>query len=244
MPIGATIGAVGAIGGALISSSAASKAAKQQAAGQRAAMNESVAANEAGWSDIKAELNPYLDIGKSALPQLMEFTNGGPNTDAMLSALEKYPGYQFAIGQAKNAINADAAIKGSRVSGNQTQGAVDYAIGAAGSLFDKYLGQLTNNAQIGQTASGMYGNFRANTANNIANAKSQGQIGMANAKAAGTAAQGQIWSGMVGDLAGIAGNVAGGNPQSWLNKPISSIWSSSAGSNVVKEAGAIGPRYG
>ena len=240
MPIGATIGAVGAIGGALISSSAASKAAKQQAAGQKAAMEQSVDATQSGWNDVKNELNPYLEIGKQALPQLQEFTQGGPNTDAMLAALEKYPGYQFAIGQAKNAINADAAIKGSRVSGNQTQGAVDYAIGAAGSLFDKYLGQLQNNVQIGQNASNMYGNYRTAAAANIANAKSSGQIGMANAKASGTAAKGQIWSGAIGDVAAIAGNVAGANPSSWLNQPISSLWSSSSGSNNIKEAGAIG----
>lgn len=230
MPIGAAIGAVGAIGGSLISSSAAKSAAKTQARGQQAAQKN----YEAAMLDIKNQLQPYMDVGQNALGELSGLILGGPNADNMLAALENYPGYKFAVEQAKKSLNADAARMGSRVSGNQIAGGIDYMLGAAGGLFDKYLGNLQGLTGVGQQAVGNYTAAKANMAQNIS-----GTItGAANAKASGQAAVGNIWGNglaQVGQIAGYygtgganggggTGGTGTGGGTTWLSQPISSLW--------------------
>lgn len=221
MPIAAAIGAVGAIGGSLVQSSAAKKATKQQAAGQKA----SQANYEAAMADIKGQLDPYMQVGQQGLSELSSLILGGPNADAMMASLENYPGYKFAVEQAKKGINADAAMKGSRVSGNQTQGAIDYMLGAAGGLFDKYLGNLSNLTGIGERATQNYTLAKSGMAEKISGA----MTGAANAKASGTAATGQIWGNAADQIGGLAMYTAKQNPGSWLNEPVSSLWKSGKG---------------
>ena len=230
MHIGAAIGAVGAIGGAVISSNAASKAAKTQAKGQQAAQKN----YEASMLDIKNQLQPYMDVGQSGLNELSGLILGGPNADAMMASLENYPGYKFAVEQAKKSLNADAARMGSRVSGNQIAGGIDYMLGAAGGLFDKYLGNLANLTGIGQTATSNYVAAKSGMAQNI----SKTITGAADAKASGQAAVGNIWGdglAQVGKIAGYYGtggaNGGGGTGgtgnnggTTWLSQPISSLW--------------------
>ena len=222
------VAAVAAVAGGVISSQAAGKAAKQQAAGQAAAQKSA----EEGFADIKGQLNPYMEIGKQALPLLSSFSiggpGGGPNAEAMMSALEQYPGYQFAIGQARKSLDANAAKLGSRVSGNQLQGAMDYAVESASGLFDKYLGNLTNLTTIGQNATNTYTAARGNMSQQV----QQAQVGAANARASGTVGKGNAWANTASQIGKIAGGAAGGafgaGAQSMMNAPVSSLWSSSA----------------
>jgi hypothetical protein len=230
MPIGAAIGAVGAIGGSLISSSAAKSAAKTQARGQQAAQKN----YEASMLDIKNQLQPYMDVGGTALSDLSGLILGGPNADNMLAALENYPGYKFAVDQAKKSLNADAARMGSRVSGNQITGGIDYMLGAAGGLFDKYLGNLKDLTGVGQNAVNTYSAAKSGMSQNISNTIT----GAADARASGQAAVGNIWGNGLNQMGQIAsygasggfnqggqqGGGTGGNSGSWLSKPISSLW--------------------
>jgi len=223
MPIGATIGAVGALGGALISSSAAKKAAKTQAAGAAAAQ----ATQKANLADIKGYLQPYMDAGSQALPQLTQAILGIGNGDSasMMQALENYPGYQFAIKQGMQGINSEMAKQGSRLSGNQAAGMIDYLKNSASSLFDKYLGNLSGLTGMGERGVTTYANAATGTANNV----SQLQTDAAAARASGQAANGQVWGNFAANtLPSMIGRAAAKTPDSWLNKPIQSLWQSSA----------------
>lgn len=223
MPIGATIGAVGALGGALISSSAAKKAAKTQAAGALAAQQT----QQANLADIKNHLQPYMDAGTQALPQLTQaiLGIGNGNSDSMMQALQNYPGYQFALKQGMQGLNAEAAKQGSRLSGNQLAGAIDFMKNSASSLFDKYLGNLSGLTGMGERGVSTYAQAATGTANNV----SQLQTDAANARASGQAANGQIWGNFAANtLPSMIGKVAARTPDSWLNKPIQSLWQSSA----------------
>jgi hypothetical protein len=245
MPIGAVIGAVGAIGGAVISSNAAKKSAKTQAAGAAAAQ----ATQQANLADIKGHLQPYMDAGSQALPQLTQAITGigNGNSESMMAALANYPGYQFALKQGMQGLNAEAAKQGSRLSGNQLAGAADFLKNSASSLFDKYLGNLSGLTGYGERANTTYAQAATGTANNV----SQLQENAANARAQGQSANGQIWSNLASNtlpqlIGGVAGGggVMGSNASSWLNKPIQSLWQSSAPSvqtsGSYQEAGGFG----
>jgi hypothetical protein len=239
MPIGATIGAVGALGGALISSHAASKSAKTSAAGALAAQQT----QQANLADIKTHLQPYLDAGTQALPQLTQAITGigNGNSDSMMAALQNYPGYQFALKQGMQGINAEAAKQGTRLSGQQLTGAIDYLKNSASSLFDKYLGNLSGLTGIGERGNTTYAQAATGVANNV----SQLQQDAANSRAMGQAANGQIWSNFAANtLPQLVGGVTKANPSSWLNKPIQSLWASSAPSvqtsGSYQEAGSGG----
>jgi hypothetical protein len=243
MPIGATIGAVGALGGALISSSAAKKAAKTQAAGAAAAQ----LTQQNNLADIKGHLQPYLDAGTQALPQLTQAITGigNGNSDSMMAALEKYPGYQFALKQGMQGLNAEAAKQGSRLGGNQLAGAIDFMKNSASSLFDKYLGNLGNLTGMGERANATYASAATGTANNV----SQLQTDAAAARAQGQAANGQIWSNFAANtLPAMVGKIGKKDPGSWLNKPVQSLWQSSAPtvqtSGSYQEAGSGGFGHG
>lgn len=222
MPIAAAIGGGAMLGGAVLQNSAAKKAAK----GQIAAQNRAQQTQKDNLTAILGTLAPYSNIGNTAISQLMKMIGpSGPDTAEMMSQLEQFPGYQFAMQQGKNALNADLAKMGSSVSGNQIAGALEYATGTGAQLFDKYYGYLRDLVGVGQNATAIEANARTGTANNISNS----QVAAGDAYAQGKLAQGQIWSGFLNNASKLAGNVAEANPGSWLNKPVSSLWSSSSG---------------
>lgn len=241
MPIGAIVGGGAMLGGAVLQSSSAKKASKAQVAAQAAAQKT----QQDNLNAILSSLSPYSEIGKTAISSLMKMIGpSGPNTDEMMSQLENFPGYQFAMKQGKNALNADLAKMGSSISGNQIAGALEYATGTGAQLFDKYYGYLRDLAGVGQTATGIEANARTGTANNISNS----QVAQGEARAQGALAQGQIWSGFLNNASKLAGNVMETNPNSWLNKPVSSLWASSSGGikpgNSALNMTSGGPRYG
>lgn len=240
--IAAGVGAAGAIGGALISSSAAGNAAGQQAQSAANALgvqdattiqNETnqapfIIGGDAGLSlqpsqiaGYQPALAPYQNALAAAMPTVPQ-----PMTQAQL---EQTPGYQFQLQQGLMATQNAAAARGLGVSGAALKGAATYATGLADSnyqqqfanqqalfgnqqtLFSNANTQLQNqmnvlnnnfnqNAsriQVGEnaaTGSGTQGQAGATNSGNIS-------VGLGNAQAASSIAQGNALSGGINSAA-------------------------------------------
>lgn len=207
--------AVAGLGGAMISSNAATSAAKTQA---KAAKNASQA-QLAMFQQTKESLSPWVQAGQLAIPQVQELTGtgegGNPLTAPLTSPfqptiqqLEQTPGYQFILDQGLKGVQNSFAAKGLGTSGAAIKGAVNYAEGLAGTTFqqqfDNYwkqnqaiYGILTGISSQGQNAAAGVGNLGASAitaSNNFltsgAAATAAGQVGSANALNSGLASVG------------------------------------------------------
>jgi len=192
--IAAGIGAVGSIGGALLSSNASSSAAQTQAN----------AADQAGqtqltmYNQTRSDLAPYLNTGTSALAQLAALFgigSGGPSGSTAagaMSALQNDPGYQFQFQQGLQGLDRSAASRGLLLSGAQLKDAQTFGQGQAQSAFGNYTSLLSSIAGMGQNAGAQVGGFGATAGQGIANsqlaagqATAAGQVGSANALTSG-----------------------------------------------------------
>lgn len=186
------IGGVGAIGGALISGSAA----------QNAANTESQAATSANqlsyteWQQEQANMAPYLQSGQQGLAAL---NAAMPSLTSQFTAadFQSNPGYQFQLQQGLLGAQRSAAAGGMLNSVGTQETLNNYAQGAANTDYQQALTNFTNSQQqrynmlsgvanMGLSATGM-----SNSAGqNYANTSSQNLMGAANASAAGQIATG------------------------------------------------------
>ncbi len=152
----ASIGAAGAIGGAVISSRGSSKAAETLATSAKsAAQLQAEAATKAGALGTEAaaksnellkaiyegdltKLQPYFDAGYEGLKQLTEglkpggyFTEEYPYFNFDISEVSKEPGYEFRRAQGEQALQRTAAAKGGLLGGKAVKEAVRYNQGFA-----------------------------------------------------------------------------------------------------------------
>ena len=219
------LGAAGAVGGSLISSSAASGAAKTQAA----ASAQALAAQQAMFGDIQHNMEPYLGAGYSALPAYTAALGlggtsaaglvGGPNGSLIspfnptMDQLSQTPGYQFALQQGLQSTQNGFAAQGLGASGAALKGGSQYAEGLASTTYQQQfqdywtnnlnaLNQLQTAVGGGQNAAAQLGGFGQNSVNAAnaaltsgAAASAAGQVGSANALSSG-----------LGSLGGIAQN--------------------------------------
>ncbi len=205
---------VGGIGGALISSNAASDAADQQAQGTANALGE----NRREFDILQANQAPYLAAGKTALGQLATEND----TPLDVSAIQMDPGYQFGLKQGQQAIDRQTAAAGGRVSGAAMKAAAQYgtdyattgysaAYSRANQARTDRLNRLAALAGIGQTATQNVGAQGANTAS----ANSALMVAAGNNAGAATLAQGNIWGNATNQLAALYGrNSTGSSPSS------------------------------
>ena len=111
------------------------------------AINSAVGAGQAAYA-------PYLAAGNQAEVTLANLY-GNNGTAAQTAAQQNFsntPGYQFALNQGLNAVNANAAAMGNPLSGNNEQAINNYAQGAAGQNYNNYVNQLQNMASGGANA--------------------------------------------------------------------------------------------
>src|SRR5262245_32751570 len=112
--IAAGIGAAGALGSAAIGAGGAKSAAKAQMK---------------MYQQTRADLAPYMTTGTSALNQIAKLWglgpggSGIPDTGAMMTALENFPGYQFGLQQGIKGLDQSAASRGLLLSGAQLEDA-------------------------------------------------------------------------------------------------------------------------
>lgn len=207
MPIGAVVGAVGAVASAGIGAYASGKASDQQAAAQRNALQT----QERMFGQAKEALNPFITAGTNVLPDWLKEIQGGagtygetlkglitPGTSA--EVLATMPGFQFQSQYGQMAATNALAARGLGGSAGPVARAIgDYTTGLAGtywkdsvsalqSAYNSKVGALQNYGNMGADAAKALatgaitsGNNQAATWGNIGNAQAAGTLGQANA---------------------------------------------------------------
>ncbi len=120
-----------------------------------------------------ANYQPFLQNGTAATNQLANL-NGLNGTAAAQAATQNWqntPGYQFALGQGLNAIDAGAAQRGMLSSGNNLQAEQQYGTGLANQYYNQYLGNLQNQVGTGLTGAAGVGQGITGAANTYAQMK-------------------------------------------------------------------------
>jgi hypothetical protein len=174
------------------------------------------AIEQATGEGIAAE-QPYLQTGNAAENTLANLY-GNNGTAAQTAAQQNFtntPGYQFALNQGLNAVNANAAAMGSPLSGNNQEAINNYAQGAASQNYNNYVNQLQNMAGGGANAASSIGNLAMTGAGGVAGV---GQNNANNQNAAiGQALNGLFPTGLtLQQLLGGGGNNNGGGLLSLL----------------------------
>lgn len=121
------------------------------------------------------------------------FAAANPTGGTEYRGFQATPGYQFALDQGNNNINALAGARGGLNSGRTLEALQNNGIGMANQEYGNYLNRLTGMAGSGQNAAGMQANAATNAASGVSNALS----GIGNAQSAGT----------IGAANGIAGGI-------------------------------------
>lgn len=154
---------------------------------------------------------PYMAAGSQAENTLSNLygNNGSGAQSSAFQNFQNTPGYQFALNQGLNAVNANAAAMGSPLSGNNQTAINNYAQGTANQTYNNYVNQLQNLASGGMSAAGGSGTAGLTGANAVAQ---QGQ-NTANARnaAVGTGLSALFPSGMTLQQLLGSGNSANGN---------------------------------
>lgn len=156
MGIGAALAASAAasIGSGLIGASAAKSAAKTQ----QTAAEEALTQQQATTEKVLGLEQPFVDVGKAAIPQLENLLGIGPGGQAGIqSALAATPGYQFTLTQGLQAAQSGFASQGLARSGPAIKGAVQYAEGLAGTTYEQRLQDYYNTVAGGSTAASNFG---------------------------------------------------------------------------------------
>lgn len=181
--------AASVVGGA-IAKNQANKAAK-------GASNAITQAQQQQYEQTREDLAPYRDFGAGAIPLLQQLAGGD------YSAFENSPDYKYALSSGLDSIDHRAAARGGLFGGGNTRDAMTFASGLASQNLNNYRGSLFNQAQMGQGAAAQTGQFGANAANNIGNAKAgyYQQVGQNNADFA---------TGTAGALGGLFNNYMAG----------------------------------
>ena len=172
-------------------SSAAKSAAQTQA--QAAEQGQALQAQEAQnalnfnqqqWATSQNNLAPFVGTGQQALGQLSTaFANGGPQWTQQFQAptaaqAEQMPGYQFALQQGENAINASAAARGNVLNPGTSKALGQYAEGLASQNYQN----VFNNALTGyQQNYNQFQQGQANIYNRLMGITGVGQASAANA---------------------------------------------------------------
>jgi hypothetical protein len=204
MPIGlvaAGVGAAGAIGGALISSNAATDAANIQAQGAK----DANALNTKIYNETTARNAPYYNTGTSALDSLATLYGLNGKTQSF-DAFKTSPDYQFRFDQGIKGIDAGATARGTLDSGATRKAELAYAGNLASGEFNNYASRLMDLARVGQSSA----NNQTTAGQNYANAYGTNVTNAAQAAGNASLAQGSIWGNTIGGLAGQFASSYGG----------------------------------
>lgn len=192
MPWGVAAAAVAAYGSYASQKSASNKASRSQ----RDAANAANAQLEQNYSRTANNLNPYINVGNSAIATIGALNNG--NT----ASFHEDPGYQFAFGQGLQGLDRSAAARGSLYSGGHSADIIKYSQGMEDQQYGNYYNRLMQTATMGQNAASNLGSVGTGNAAAIGsnlmsagNAQANGYINNANAQ-----------SNMYGQVANAFGN--------------------------------------
>ncbi len=186
---------------------------------------------------------PYMEAGTQSLDALMQSVGLGPKSPSgdLSSQFQRSPGYQYAVREATNAAQRQAAATGQHMSGAELRGISKGAEGEASKdwmnwLFN-YQNRLSNIAGMGQQTAGQQAGLTAQGGFNLANlGLGWGQLATtememaAKAKAEAELAKGANDGGLLSALGTVAGGVGG----YFLGGPQGALTGAKIGSNIGK----------
>lgn len=188
MPIGAIIGGVTSIGGALIGSKAAKKGANAQVQAAQLAVDE----NKRQYDLTRSDFAPWREAGGEAIGQLSDMIKPGYDYTAS-------PGYQWRFGEGQRAVEGSAASKGMLMSGGTLKDLTRFGQGLAADDYNQQFNRVASVSAGGQQANNAVANAGQIASGRISDLLTQ----QGNARASGYAASGQAWQGALKDIAGL-----------------------------------------
>ncbi len=189
-------------GGAALSYIGGQNAADTAAAAQRDASNSANALQRYMYEQNRADQQPWMDAGKTALGQLQD-----PYMSRQFSAQDfvKDPGYDFRMQQGQRNLESSAAARGNLNSGATLKALQRYGQDFASNEYsnaynrfnsdrDQRWNKLSNLAGLGQNAQNQVSNAGQSYANQFA----QNQMEMGNARAANAISQSNNMNNLLG----------------------------------------------
>lgn len=191
---GDVLGGIGSIAGGVIGSKGAKKAGAASAAGMR----EGAGVLTAGLDRARADYQPYVAAGNTALNALAD----------PAASFESSPGYAFARDQGLDAIKTQQNSLGRLASGNTLAALTEYGTGIAQQDFGNWWDRQSGLAGMGLNATGNMATVGAGYDSGIANLLA----GAGGAKAAGIQGATDAWGNAISDIGGFIGY--GSSPKS------------------------------
>ena len=192
----ATLGA--GLGAAVIGSKSSSKAADAQVQ----AAESGNAAQLQMFQEVLKQLQPYNDAGQSSLGSMLAMVGLGGEGEygAIVDDVKNSPEYAARLEASEDAILANASATGG-LRGGRTQLAIaENSSQLLSQELDKRYSRLGGITQIGQASAAQTGSQAIQTGRGIANGYAQ----IGSAQAGNAQAQGNIWGGLIGDVASYA----------------------------------------
>ncbi len=226
------LGGLAAAGGSVAAGALQSSSAKSAAQTQSTEADKALAFQEQQYADQKANQQPFLDAGKTALGQLSGLTAPGglpaygktydPGTFKAPTGADfmNDPGYQFRLAEGQKALERSAAAKGTATGGAALKAASrygqDYASNEYSNVYNRALAGFQTNAQTGlnafNTNYNVFAQDQGNQFNRLAAIAGLGQTATGQLGQTGTAAAGNvggIYSNLGNNLANL--QTQGGN---------------------------------
>lgn len=208
--------AIGAVGSAIGGS-------KQSSAASDAAQMQSDAA-----AQMRADLQPYSQIGQQAVNPLFAAMGYGANLQGINpnsplqqqfqfdpNQVQYTPGYQFAMQQGLNSVQNQMSAQGLGLSGAQIKGAQSFATGLANQTYgDQYNRALSTYNTNYQTAANNANRLQALVNMGQNSAAQQGQAGIQGAAGAGNYLT-QAGNAQAGGIMGVS-NAAGNGLNNYM----------------------------
>ena len=190
------MGALAAIGGAVIQRNGAKKA----AAAQEAAANRDIAFQTEMRDLIRGDLAPYREGGVTA-QRAIDFELGLGARPEGYQGFQATPGYEFRMGEGRRALEAGAAARGGLYSGAAMRDLTKFGQDYGSNEYGNYFSRLGARADTGMSAAQMSGAASqqaaggvSNALGNIGNARAAGAIGSANAITGGMQNMLGVWN--------------------------------------------------
>lgn len=207
MPVGAIIGAAGAIGGSLLGGSSTKKAANTaaSAADRTAQANNALSANIYGQN--KELLSPYSARGNAAGASLNALLGLGGDTAGAQQGFRSYidnSNYAFDLGNGQNALNQGYAAQGALQSGAAMKALEQQRQSLQNGYRGEYMGHLANQQGVGLSGASAVAGVGQNYASNVSANNNSAGTNAANAALMGGYANNQMWSGIGNTLGNLA----------------------------------------
>lgn len=216
--------------GALISGGLGVLASNRAASAQRQAANQNIAYQRETRDQIMGRMDPFYQSGLQGQNALAFEMGLGPRPEGY-GGFQQSPGFQYALGQANDAVQGSAAARGGLFSSgtlNQLQG---NAIGMAQQDYGNWLSRLGGLAASGQNAAAGQASALTNAATQIGNAyadrgnaTSAGWIGGANAVGDAIGNATGIWQYQNALNGGQGGNIFGNMFGNGQTRPQARPW--------------------